>query len=243
MPQITQNGLPVQFLPDGQLKNLGAWNVDLCRAMAEREQIHLTHAHWEVIDVMRRYFETYNISPIYKLLKKELAETLGPDKATDDYLMSLFPRGVLNQGMRLAGIPRPIFDAEREHVANLHATGKGAAVPPFSEFEFNGKAYQVYARGNLVNLEDWNEALAEYLAQRESIELTAAHWDVIRFLRKFYFKYGITPMVRLLVKHMRQQYGREKFNDEILYRLFPGGPSRQGSRIAGLPEPQGCIDP
>lgn len=243
MSQITQNGLPIRFLPDGQLQNLNDWNVDVCRAMAEREQLSLTHAHWEVIDVMRRYFETYNISPIYKLLKKELAEELGPHKATDDYLMSLFPQGVLTQGVRLAGIPRPIFDAEREYAANLRAASTAEVTPLATEFDFDGKTYQVHAMGNLVNLEDWNESLAEFMAQRESISLTDAHWEVIQFLRKFYFQYGISPMVRLLVKHMRQQYGANKYNEEMLYRLFPGGPSRQGSRIAGLPEPQGCIDP
>jgi tRNA 2-thiouridine synthesizing protein E len=61
-------------------------------------------------------------------------------------------------------------------------------------------------------------------------------------MRQFYFKYGITPMVRLLMKNMRDELGASKGSNEYLYKLFPGGPSRQGSRIAGLPEPQGCID-
>lgn len=243
MPQLLQNGLTIELSPDGQLLNLSDWNVDVCREMASRENLKLSQAHWEVIDIMRRYFATYNISPIYKLLKKEIAESLGAHKATDDYLMSLFPRGVLSQGVRLAGVPRPIFDAELEHAASLKSTHKAQMSPLFAEFEFNGKTYKVHAKGNLVNLEDWNEALAEFMARRETIDMTDAHWEVIRFLRKFYFQYGITPMVRLLVKHMSQQFGADKFNEAYLYKLFPGGPSRQGSRIAGLPEPQGCIDP
>lgn len=243
MPQLLQNGLTIQLSPDGSLANLSDWNVDVCREMAAREGLKLSQAHWEIIDIMRQYFATYNISPISKLLKKEIAESLGAQKATDDYLMSLFPRGVLSQGTRLAGIPQPIFDAEREYATSLQAGGKVEQPPLFREFEFNGKIYKVHTKGNLVNLEDWNEALAEFMARRESIELTEAHWEVIRFLRKFYFQYGITPMVRLLLKHLGQQFGADKFNEAYLYQLFPGGPSRQGSRIAGLPEPQGCLDP
>lgn len=243
MSQPSHSELSCRFMPDGQLENLDDWSPEVCRNMAARENIALTHAHWEVINLMRRYFETYNISPIQKLLKKEIAESLGAHKATDDYLMSLFPSGVMSQGIRLAGIPRPIFDAEREYAVNRSTANKPAATPYFTHFDFKGKHYEVYAGGNLVNPEDWNEELAEYMAARESIRLSERHWQVLHFLRKFYFRYGITPMVRLLLKHLRQQYGDTQFSEAELYELFPGGPSRQGSRIAGLPEPQGCIDP
>ena len=244
MSQIMLNGLPLHTLPDGHLENLDDWTVDVCRKMAQRDGITLTQAHWEILDIMRQYYATYNIAPIYKLLKKEIAEKLSPQKADDAYLNSLFPGGVLAQGIRLAGIPKPMLDAELETPAFLHSTGHKAKTPSqFSEFEFKGKRYRVYARGNLVHLDDWNEELAQHMAAKESITLSEAHWEVIRFLRQFYFQYGISPMVRLLMKHMRQQLGADKSSEAYLYKLFPEGPSRQGSRIAGLPEPQGCIDP
>jgi tRNA 2-thiouridine synthesizing protein E len=50
-------------------------------------------------------------------------------------------------------------------------------------------------------------------------------------------------MVKILMKYMAEDIGPEHASKEYLYRLFPKGPSRQGSRIAGLPEPQGCLDP
>jgi len=80
------------------------------------------------------------------------------------------------------------------------------------------------------------------MAKQEGITLTKAHWEIINFMRQFYFNYGITPMVRLLMKKLNDEFGASKFSNEDLYKLFPSGPSRQGSRIAGLPEPQGCID-
>lgn len=244
MSQRMLDGFSLELRPDGHLKSLDDWNIDVAQALAAQDGISLSDAHWEILDLMRRYYQTYNISPILKLLKKDIAESLGPDKAADDYLMSLFPRGVSNQGARIAGIPKPSLDAEIEQSSHIRQADSGKQSPPlFTEFTFEGKTYKVYARGNLVNPDDWNEDLAVYMANREDITLTDAHWEVLRFLRKFYFQYGITPMVRLLMKHMRNQMGEEKSSKDYLYRLFPGGPSRQGSRIAGLPEPQGCVDP
>ncbi|MCW9032542.1 MAG: TusE/DsrC/DsvC family sulfur relay protein [Gammaproteobacteria bacterium] len=109
-------------------------------------------------------------------------------------------------------------------------------------FEFEGKKFEVTSLGNLVDLHRWNSHVANYMAQKEGIELTEDHWEVIEFLREFYFTYGISPMVKIIMKHIEEDIGKEKANKEYLYSLFPKGPARQGTRIAGLPEPQGCID-
>ena len=109
-------------------------------------------------------------------------------------------------------------------------------------FQFNGETFRVTHIGNLVDLHRWNPQVAEYMASQEGIGLTADHWEVLNFLRAFYFEYGITPMVKILMSHMAEELGPERASREHLYMLFPQGPSRQGSRIAGLPEPQGCID-
>lgn len=178
-----------------------------------------------------------------KLLRKSLTEKLGTNKATDNYLDHLFPLGVLSQGCRIAGLPEPVLDVEIEHEhKKIQSVTTSVAGHFTNQFEFDGKVYKVYEKGNLVELDAWNERLAVFLAQREGITLTEEHWTVIRFLRKIYFEYGITPMVKLLMKHASAELGPEKSSREHLYSLFPRGPSRQGSRISGLPEPQGCID-
>ena len=138
-----------------------------------------------------------------------------------------------------------MLDAERDQ--SFYTTSRvpdpGAVNHFVDEFEFEGERIKVFSRGNLVHPEQWNERLAEFMAAKENLELSREHWEVLRFLRQFYFQYGISPMKRLLMKHMEGQFGPEKSSEEYLYHLFPEGPSRQGSRIAGLPEPQGCIDP
>ena len=239
-----------ELTPAGRLLNLEDWNRDVAECIAGKEGLALTEAHWEIILLMREYYSTYNISPILKLLKREIQENLNPQKAENTYLEGLFPGGAITQGTKIAGLPVPMLDAEIEKNVTpkaVPAAAVPAAPPPTHKhftgsFEFQGRTYLVHEKGNLVNLEDWSEPMAEFLALQEDISLTPDHWEIIHFMRQFYFKYGISPMVRLLVKKLRDELGVHKHSNEDLYALFPGGPSRQGSRIAGLPEPQGCID-
>ena len=245
MTNFVVNGENFNILTDGRLANVADWNPDIANALAKSDGIELTNAHWDLITLMRGYYAKYNTSPIRKLLKREIAKSLGPELANDDYLMSLFPNDIQIQGTKIAGIPIAQVDAEIEHSIKLRKAETAAKQQNehYTEsFEFDGRTIKVYPIGNLVNLDDWSEALATHVAEKEGITLTDEHWEVIRYMRKFYFQYGITPMVKMLIKHMAEEFGHEISNQERLYGLFPKGPSRQGSRIAGLPEPQGCMD-
>lgn len=234
----------IEFTANGRLMHMEDWSEKVANVLAQNDNLTLTSSHWEVIRVMREYYQRYNTTPIMKLLKKALAEKLGPDKATDNYIEQLFPNGVMSQCSKLAGLPEPHLDAEIEHrYAPPRTVTSTSTTTHFQhQFEFNGKVYKVYEKGNLVDLDAWNKDVAVFMAQKEGITLTEEHWSVLNYLRKFYFEYGITPMVRILMKFAREEHGLEKCSREYLYGLFPQGPSRQGSRIAGLPEPQGCID-
>ncbi len=79
------------------------------------------------------------------------------------------------------------------------------------------------------------------LAEQEGITLTEPHWEVVRFVRAFYQEFNTSPAIRMLVKAMAQKYGEEKGNSRYLYRLFPKGPAKQATKIAGLPKPVKCI--
>lgn len=243
MQNLVVKGTDFQLTESGELKNIADWNPDVAVALAKKDGLVLHDAHFEILNIMRDYYDQFNIAPIRKLLKKDIAEMLSELKANDDYLISLFPRGVMHQGLRIAGLPKAVLDAEIEPVTRIQVATRPNDVKYFvSEFEFLDKMYRVYAKGNLVDPSEWSDDLAEFLANKEGLKLTADHWVVIRFLRKFYFKYGITPMVKLLIKHISKETNQSYSEDE-LYTLFPEGPARQGSRISGLPEPQGCIDP
>ncbi|WP_035605179.1 sulfurtransferase TusE [Edwardsiella tarda] len=107
--------------------------------------------------------------------------------------------------------------------------------------EFDGRSIETDTQGYLLNSQEWNEALAELLAQQEGITLSEAHWEVVRFVREFYQTFNTSPAIRMLVKAMTQKYGEEKGNSRYLYRLFPKGPAKQATKIAGLPKPVKCI--
>lgn len=106
---------------------------------------------------------------------------------------------------------------------------------------FKGKEIALDAQGYLKNVDDWSEALAEHIASEERVELTEAHWEVIHFVRNFYLEFNTSPAIRMLVKAMGQKYGEEKGNSRYLFRLFPDGPAKQATKIAGLPKPVKCL--
>lgn len=95
--------------------------------------------------------------------------------------------------------------------------------------------------GFLTNLTLWDENVANSIAQKEGIELTDAHFEVIYLLRDFYQKYEVAPANRPLVKLVKTQISEEKGNSIYLMTLFPESPAKIGAKIAGLPKPPNCL--
>ena len=103
-------------------------------------------------------------------------------------------------------------------------------------YEFNGKTIETDANGFLTSPEDWSKDLAEHVAKLEGISLTQKHWDLIDYLRDMYINHGgEQPNTRHIVKAMSDKWGTNASQKDI-YDLFPKDPSKQGGRIAGLPE-------
>lgn len=102
--------------------------------------------------------------------------------------------------------------------------------------DVNGNTIETDANGYLSNIEDWNEDVAKALAVTEGVELSDKHWDLINYLRDEYVNNGGNqPNTRNIIKTMSAKWG-EKLDQRALYELFPKDPSKQGGRIAGLPE-------
>ncbi|MBI5040952.1 MAG: TusE/DsrC/DsvC family sulfur relay protein [Gammaproteobacteria bacterium] len=101
--------------------------------------------------------------------------------------------------------------------------------------EVNGKSIELDDNGNLIDYTEWNEDVAKALASEDGIELTEKHFDVLNYLRTEYIdNNGEQPMERVINKGMSDIWGA-KVTSKELYELFPGAPSKQGNRIAGLP--------
>jgi len=102
--------------------------------------------------------------------------------------------------------------------------------------EVNGQTIATDANGYLSNLEDWNEDVAKAMAEHEGVSLTERHWDLINYLRDEYINNGGNqPNTRNILKAMSAKWDA-KLAQKDIYDLFPKDPSKQGGRIAGLPE-------
>ncbi|AGA32555.1 tRNA 2-thiouridine synthesizing protein E; Dissimilatory sulfite reductase, gamma subunit [Thioalkalivibrio nitratireducens DSM 14787] len=103
--------------------------------------------------------------------------------------------------------------------------------------EVDGNTIATNANGYLEELSDWSEKVAEAIAAKEGITLTQRHWDLIRYLRDEYVNNGENqPNTRTIVKAMQQLWSDKSVDAKTVYDLFPLDPSKQGGRIAGLPE-------
>lgn len=97
-----------------------------------------------------------------------------------------------------------------------------------------GREIQVNEEGFLTDPSEWDDSLAEALAAQIGVELTEAHWKVLRFLREDHASQGETPTLRRVTV-------AGGIPTKELFALFPKKPARKMSYIAGLPKPHGCV--
>lgn len=107
--------------------------------------------------------------------------------------------------------------------------------------QLNDQQFPTDEFGYLKNLNDWSEELAVVIAAKDDVVLSEAHWEIVHFVREFYQEYKTSPAIRMLVKALFQKFGEEKGNSRYLQRLFPEGPAKQATKIAGLPKPAKCL--
>ena len=97
------------------------------------------------------------------------------------------------------------------------------------------KEFPVDEDGFLQDPDMWNEDVAKGFAQFEGVEaLTDDHWAVINYIREYYLKFGVAPMIRKLCKETKKDL-------KTIYELFPSGPAKGACKLAGLPKPTGCV--
>jgi tRNA 2-thiouridine synthesizing protein E len=98
---------PEAFDKEGFLRDLRDWSPDAAEQIAAREHLELTPAHWEIIELLRRYYREFDASPAMRALVKYCARELGPEKGRSIYLMTLFPGSPAKIGSKIAGLPKP----------------------------------------------------------------------------------------------------------------------------------------
>ena len=92
---------------EGYLLNLDEWNEDAAARLANEENINLTDAHWQVIHLLRQFYQETQLSPAMRPFVKLVATQLGSDKGKSIYLMQLFGSSPAKMAAKIAGLPRP----------------------------------------------------------------------------------------------------------------------------------------
>ena len=102
--------------------------------------------------------------------------------------------------------------------------------------DVNGKSIEINDEGYLADINDWDEEVAQALADKEGIKLTQKHLDLIKYLREEHINNGGNePNERTILKALGDVWGTKPSSKDT-YDLFPGAPSKQGRKVAGLPK-------
>ena len=95
------------FDRDGFLQDANQWSPQLAGEIAAREALELTPAHWEIIELLREYYQQFEATPAMRALVKYTNQKLGPEKGRSIYLLGLFPGSPVLLGCKIAGLPKP----------------------------------------------------------------------------------------------------------------------------------------
>ena len=91
----------------GFLKNLADWAPEVAEQISKSEGLVLTEQHWQLITLVREYYEEFDSSPAMRPLVKYTALKLGAEKGKSMYLLSLFPDSPAKLCSKIAGLPKP----------------------------------------------------------------------------------------------------------------------------------------
>lgn len=96
-----------------------------------------------------------------------------------------------------------------------------------------GSNLKVNEEGYLLDFSQWNREVGEQIAQAEGIVLTPRHWEIIEWLQE-----QVKAKKALSIRGIKKS---GVLDIKEFYALFPGGPLKISTKIAGVPKPISCI--
>lgn len=104
-----------------------------------------------------------------------------------------------------------------------------------TQLKVKDQALELDEDGFIQQPEKWDREVALALAETEGLkELTEKHWQLVNYLRDYFLKFGVAPMIRKVCKDNNMKLTE-------IYTLFPSGPAKGACKVAGLPKPTGCV--
>ena len=107
MPKLNLQAFEISFDDEGYLLTLDRWNESVAVELASRENIKLTEAHWEIIRLIRKFHQRYQMAPASRALISYVRKELGSDKGRSVYVMRLFGGSSAKTVAKIAGLPKP----------------------------------------------------------------------------------------------------------------------------------------
>ena len=87
--------------------------------------------------------------------------------------------------------------------------------------------------GYLTDFSQWTKEIGDEIAKQEGIEMTDRHWEVVKWLQD-----QVQADVALSIRGIKKS---NVLDIKEFYALFPGGPLKISTKIAGVPKPKSCI--
>ena len=92
---------------DGFLLDHLSWDESIATQLASNEGITLSPQHWQLIHLIRQFYQEFGLSPAMRPLAKYIKLHLSAEQASSIYLMQLFPKSPAKYLAKIAGLPRP----------------------------------------------------------------------------------------------------------------------------------------
>ena len=92
---------------------------------------------------------------------------------------------------------------------------------------------KINEEGYLTDFSQWTKEIGSEIAKEQEIEMTNKHWEIIDYIQEK-FKKEEPLSIRGIKKS-------GLINIKEFYQLFPGGPLKKSTLIAGIPKPKSCI--
>ena len=92
---------------------------------------------------------------------------------------------------------------------------------------------QVTEEGYLTDFSQWDKEIGNEIAKKQEIDMSDKHWEVVAYIQDKFNKEEA-----LSIRGIKKS---GVINIKEFYQLFPGGPLKKATMIAGIPKPKSCI--
>ncbi len=92
---------------------------------------------------------------------------------------------------------------------------------------------EVNEEGYLTDFSQWTKEIGDCIADENGICMTDRHWEVIEYIHEKH-----SSEEALSIRGIKKS---GVINVKEFYQLFPDGPLKKATMIAGIPKPKSCI--